>query len=305
MIRLIPKNEIDEKAWNSAVHSTGLDLPYAFTWYLNITCANYNGLILDDYEAVMPLPFKKKMGVNYLYQPFFSQQLGIYSAIKTTDSIVNEFVGSIPQTYKYIDLYFNETNNLEQLISRHDSTVSRRHTSHLNLSRSYEAIYKGYNSNTKRNLKKAKQSEIEKIGSIEELIEIFKSQKTKAATGLNETDYKLLKKLSVECLRRDIGQIEVIKIQGEIAAGIFYIKLNKKIIWLFPVLNNKFKEDRPLFSLTDQIIKKYADTNHILDFEGSMIPNVQRIYDGFGADKISYSHLRWNRLPWYIKWIKK
>lgn len=299
MIKWLTRSEIDSAAWNECVKDSSLELPYAFTWYLDIVCENYGALVLNDYEAVMPLPFRNKMGINYIYQPFFTQQLGICGSIDISKALIQDFLDAIPATYKYVDLHFNERNKIGD-----NSYFSMRHTSHLNLNTDYESIAKGYNSNTKRNIKKATQNQIEYIDSAEELIDIFSRQKPQSQTGLAEKDYDKLKAIVAECHRRKVGHIAVLKVKEEIAAGVFMIKMDKKIIWLFPVLNQKFKDQLVLFSLTDQIIKEHANKDFILDFEGSMIPSVQRIYDGFGAEKIIYPHYKVNNLPWYLKWMK-
>jgi len=305
MIKWLDKADIESAAWNKCVSESSLNLPYAFTWYLDSVCENYGGLVLNDYEAVMPLPFRSKMGIKYVFQPFFTQpfftqQLGIYSSIDISPEMQKEFLESIPSSFRYIDVHFNEQNYIDE-----NSDFSMRHTSHLNLDSDYESISKGYNSNTKRNIKKASKNKIEYIDSADELIKIFSEQKPKSRTGLSDKDYDTLRKIIFGSMHRKMGKVAVLKIENEVAAGVFYLKMERRLIWLFPVLNQKFKNQLPLFSLTDQIIRAYSGEDLILDFEGSMIPSVQRIYDGFGAEKISYGHYKVNRLPWYLKWMKR
>ena len=38
----------------------------------------WDALVLNDYEAVMPLTWNKKYGIAYLYQPFLTAQLGVF-----------------------------------------------------------------------------------------------------------------------------------------------------------------------------------------------------------------------------------
>jgi len=60
-----------------------------------------------------------------------------------------------------------------------------------------------------------------------------------------------------------------------------------------------------MFFLLDEFIRKYAEKNVILDFEGSMIPGLARYYEGFGAIAGKYQQIISNHLPFYIRWIKK
>jgi hypothetical protein len=38
----------------------------------------------------------------------------------------------------------------------------------------------------------------------------------------------------------------------------------------------------------DSILKKYSETDYILDFEGSMIPGIARFFKSFGAKEEEY-----------------
>ncbi len=45
-----------------------------------MAAGQWDALVLDDYQAVMPLTWRSKFGIRYLYQPAFTQQTGIFSA---------------------------------------------------------------------------------------------------------------------------------------------------------------------------------------------------------------------------------
>jgi hypothetical protein len=47
-------------------------------WHLDRTAVVWDALVWGDYEFVMPLPVRKKWGIQYVYQPLFCQQLGIF-----------------------------------------------------------------------------------------------------------------------------------------------------------------------------------------------------------------------------------
>src|SRR5258708_27741454 len=98
----------------------------------------------------MPLTWRKKYGFHYLHQPFFTQQLGIFSIEKKIpDRTANEFLKAIPGRYRFIEIQLNSENYSGQ----NDFKVSERLTHHLELNQSYEKIYSGYSENLKRNIK--------------------------------------------------------------------------------------------------------------------------------------------------------
>ena len=58
-------------------------------------------------------------------------------------------------------------------------------------------------------------------------------------------------------------------------------------------------------ALIDAFIKDHAGQDLILDFEGSDIRNLAFFYSSFGATEELYPALKINKLPWYIKLLKK
>ena len=57
--------------------------------------------------------------------------------------------------------------------------------------------------------------------------------------------------------------------------------------------------------LIDRFIADYSDRELLLDFEGSDIRNLAFFYSSFGASLETYPALRINRLPWWMKWLRK
>lgn len=306
MIKVLEKHHIDYKKWDQCIAFSKTGLPYAYSWYLDIICDDYIGLVEGDYKAVMPLPIRHKWGIKYIYTPYFSQQLGVFSANEITVNKLNAFIDYIPSDIKYVDQYLNLSNLSDSSEPAANGYIHNlRHTSHIDLSASYDSLYQSYSKNTKRNLKKAAEFTIEEGAGHEGIIELFRAKIDDSESGLASKDFRILNKLMQACTEKGIGRSLQIKSHSDIAAAVFYLETTDKIIWLFPASNEKYKEDRPLFFLLDLVIKENAESGKILDLEGSMIPSIQRFYEGFSAEKVNYAHLRMNRLPWYLKWMKK
>ena len=71
-IKFVPHNEIDFAAYDRCIEQSSFGTIYAMSWYLNAVNSAWNLLVLDDYRYVMPLPFKRKFGIPYSFQPPFS-----------------------------------------------------------------------------------------------------------------------------------------------------------------------------------------------------------------------------------------
>ena len=59
-IKYLSHNNIDLKKWDICIQNAYNSLIYAESWYLDIVSPNWEALVYNDYEYVMPLPLKRK-----------------------------------------------------------------------------------------------------------------------------------------------------------------------------------------------------------------------------------------------------
>ena len=78
-IKYIHREHLDEEKYNQCIDTSIHSKIYAFSWYLDIVCEQWGVLVLHDYDAVMPVPWRKKYGIKYVYPPFWVLQLGVYT----------------------------------------------------------------------------------------------------------------------------------------------------------------------------------------------------------------------------------
>ena len=93
-IQYLPHHEIDKKRWDNVISSASNGLIYAYSVYLDHMSDHWDALVLNDFEAVMPLTWKKKFGIYYLYQPPFAACLGVFGQ-RLTAEMIDHFVQSI------------------------------------------------------------------------------------------------------------------------------------------------------------------------------------------------------------------
>ena len=160
MIQYLHHNEIDLKQWDATIAECGNI--YAFSWYLDIVHPGWEALVEDDYHAVMPLTGGKKFGVNYLFQPYFVQQLGVFSESPMTAEKLESFLKAIPEKYRFAEIRLNESNTLDKGIERFDYHRNVL----LDLNQDYEAIRSNYHTNTKRNLAKAENNNLQLVDTV-------------------------------------------------------------------------------------------------------------------------------------------
>ena len=64
-IKYLCHSKIDFERWDRCVADASNSLIYAESWYLDIVCRRWGGLVGGDYEAVMPLPISRRYGIPY------------------------------------------------------------------------------------------------------------------------------------------------------------------------------------------------------------------------------------------------
>ena len=108
-IKYVTYQYIDKKKWDACITAAGNGLVYAQSVYLDAMAEHWDALVMDEYEAVMPLTWNKKYGIAYLYQPFFTACLGVFGN-NISAEVVNNFLQQIPAKFRYWDIYLNQGN---------------------------------------------------------------------------------------------------------------------------------------------------------------------------------------------------
>jgi hypothetical protein len=305
VIRYIKHNEIDKKKWDECIAHSFNGIIYGYSWYLDIVCPGWEALVEEDYRKVMPLTGRSKLGIRYLYQPFFTQQLGVFSVDKLTGNDVARFLDAIPAHFKLVEISLNTFNKLDDPAGYE---MKRSLTHELDLIPSYETLHAQYSNNAKRNLKKGIKNGLTLAGFVSpgEVIALFKSGKGKEVSSFTGNHYAILALLINECMSRGVGQVwGANDKEGKLCAGCFFVESNGKSIFLFSGRSAEAKANGAMFFLIDRFIAQNAQRNLVLDFEGSNDPNLARFYKSFGSKECVYLQVRKNNLPALIRWLKK
>jgi hypothetical protein len=284
MIQHLTRDQLDEVKYNNCISNAKNTCIYAYSWYLDIVCDSWDVLIKDDYVAVMPLPKRKKYGINYIYQIPWIQQLGVFSSDDIDGLRINEFVDSIPKKFKLIDVFFNSDNKFS---SKH---ISVRNNYILPLNKPYEAIRRKFSKGRKSSIKQAQNSDITIIENYnhDEIIELFKQNKG-AELHEKNLDYDVLSKLISYALSFNFAKsYAVINNSNELIGGAFFLIDAYRITYLFSAINNEGRTNNVMSYLLDHIIRTNAESEYILDFEGSMIKELASFFKSFGAVKEEY-----------------
>ncbi len=300
-IKYIQHTDIDTEKWNHCIESAANTRFYANDFHLDRAAIVWDALVWGDYEFVMPLPVRKKYGIKYLYQPLFCQQLGIFP--EPNISKAQLFYKTLFNEFKYAEVHLNATNPPVDKMEGVSFLPRKNHL--LLLNTNYTSITSDYKTNTKRNIAKANKNNLNLIAGIR-LEEYLEFKKKQLASKISDTDFNNLKSIIAFGQYKGFGEIYGVYDDGNnLRAAVYFCRWKDRVIYLNAASDEKGKELGAMYFLVDQFIKKYAGKNIILDFEGSMIPGIARFYEGFGALPETYFQLKFNRLPLWLKWLKR
>lgn len=303
MIQYLTHNQINLNKWDAAIAECGNI--YAYSWYLDIVHPGWEALVEDDYQSVMPLTGGKKFGVNYLYQPYFVQQLGVFSKQSMTKEKMAAFLDAIPKKFRFAEIRLNESNTFDnqvQGIEYHRNVL-------LDLNQEYDAIRANYHTNTKRNLVKAESNNLQLLYNVipYHVVALFRDNRGALLDKWGDAEYGILTGLGKTAQNRNAAFILGVneKGDGEILSAALFMKTNNRITFLFSGLNEKGKEKQAMTYMLDQVIRKYANRPMTFDFEGSDDENLARFYLGFGGQEIKYPSYTFNKLSGVEKAVLK
>jgi hypothetical protein len=302
-IKYISHADIDKQKWDDCVQHATNGLIYAYSWYLDAMADNWDALVLNDYDAIMPLTRNKKYGVHYLFQPYFCASLGIFSKNQITPVVTEAFLKKIPKRFRYIDIYLNYNN----LFPVEGFQLTERLNFILSLNNSYAEIAEQYRTNLKRNIRKAEQSGLiaKQNIPVEDIISLAKETMQRVSAISDEQLDRFKKLFSVAKEKQLAETLGIYNNNDQLLASAVFLHSHKR--WYYILVGNhpNGKTLGASHYLIDRFIAIHAGTDTLLDFEGSDIRNLAFFYSSYGATEERYPALRMNRLPKLLKWLKE
>lgn len=280
MIRRLKYHEIDFEKYSQCLENSEQRKYSATKVFLDTTASDqWEILVYNDYEAVMPIPFVRKYGVKIVHNPKLCQQLGVFSA--RDDMHLNEkFMDYLEKHYLIRAYPFNDSNKLH--------TQLKTKKNFLIYPDAYDKVYARYSPKRKRKLRLDQEvldNSVLKTVSYDEvkvfiesnIIGLSKESDLPGFMKIYETFYRLkfLSFLAFYYQGRIINVIATYSDCGMIALlGNFsdkeYVKLSGASV------------------LIDRMIKENIETS-IFDFEGGDIPNIEEFFRGFRPELKPYA----------------
>ncbi len=300
-VRYISSQQIEKDKWNTCVANAPNGLVYACTDFLDHLSDYWMGAVVGNYEAVFPIPYRRKMGIRYVCMPAFSQQMGLFGPEALMEPYLSEILKHIALNYRLADMMLNFGN-----------VHKTSHRLHLNLTLplqdGYAAMAKNFKQDLQKNLTRAAKFDMvyEATDDLEKVIALYHTHYGQRM-GMRNQDYRQLLQLanSWHSKGRCFARIIRGKQEQDWHACALFLRDDKRI---YNLANTTLPNGRTIEAnhvLLHELIKEFAGQRLWLDFEGSDLPGIARFYRKFGPQEEWYYEWKSNRLPAVMRWWKR
>jgi hypothetical protein len=287
--RHLHRADIDSDRWDACVAASPRARIYGTSLFLDRMADDWDGIVLDDYRAVLPLPRRRKFGIDYLCPMPFSGPLALYGKeplpYDTLDALQQ-----VPARFRLWDINLD----VQGRELPWPSWVRNNHV--LPLGRPYSDISGDFRDSLRQTLGQGRDHGYARAGiSIDTLL--GDALAAGALAGTSPSDRLRLKRLYHDLSVREkaftLGWVE----DGRTVAGALFFRSPGRIYYMAAWSGEEGRRCSAAARLLDAVIREYAGMDAVLDFEGSDIPGVAFFFEGFGAKPESYQLVRRRRFP--------
>lgn len=298
-IRFIPYKHIDRQKWDECVARSFNGLIYSTTDYLDAMAVHWDAIVLNDYEAIMPLTWKKKLTIRYLYQPAFFQQGGIISTTTLTEEMVLLFLETAFAHFSFAEITLNFNNTISEdnpyfkgIRNNYIFQMKENATAYLD-----DYILKRVRRSSKNELS------YQRHENIADIISMYKELYLKRLPDFEEKDFS---NFETFCEKNKVKLIiRKVLCRNEIVGAVLLLKDNKRLYNIISCILPEGKTLLANYFLYYQLINEFQGTNLILDFEGSDQHGIAYFYNKFATENQAYPFIKMNRLPAPLKLFKR
>lgn len=296
-INIIPSHQLNTEKWDECVERSSNNLIYAHSFYLDQVTDNWSGIVVNDYECVMPVPWRKKLGIRYCYDVPFIQQLGYFTTVNIDHTIL---VDAFFTFIKYGHYNFNYNNNAIA-----DLPGVKTATNFIIDLSDKESIVNNFTKSFKQSLQNASANNLSYIAATSaEAIETYKGLYGQTIKNISEADYKNLTTITEILSPHKCVARKIIDNNGQTLSIVLLLKDESRLYNIINATNSNGRKTEANYFLYAQLLHEFAGNGLLFDLEGSELPGVKSFYKKMGAVNQPYYRMKINNLPFPVKLIK-
>ena len=289
-IRHLRHTQINFLKWDKCISSAVNGTIFAYSWYLDVSSEGWEAIVADDYEMVMPLTINFKYNYLEISQPILCPQLGVFSAIPITETIVKNFIEAIPKKFKYINIRFNKYNPFVSV----DIKNQTHSLFEMDLIRPYATLASHFKSHLKQYISEMEQQKYSVIQGVTPLQAINYLSQTKSLG--NNPDFFKMKRIISFTISKNYGKILCLYDQQNTLCGIgYFVFSNYRVHALIMSVTEPADEIMGVTCILNNFIKNFSERHLTLVIEDSGSAKINDIFLSLGAQLFKYKSVQINK----------
>lgn len=300
-IRYIRGYDLDRSRWDRLMSSAPNADLYGSSAFLDIMTDGWDAVVCGDYEAVLPLPVRKRWGFRYVNTIPFCGPFSVYGP-ETSDLSLEAMLHAIPRYLVRCDI--NVWTEVKVPPTGWSSTPRVNHL--LDLSEDYLSIRGRYHATCKNILNRGLPGGwyLKSVFPVAAQIQLAGRFGGLGATAHRDTN-RFERLCTVWPEMGDTLSLAICDSSGQVHAGGVFLRSTDQLHFLLGWSSPEGRNNNASRHILDHIIRMNAGLPLTLDFEGSDIPGVAQFFESFGAVPLPYQLLRRDKLPAILHQIIK
>ncbi|WP_153796631.1 hypothetical protein [Foetidibacter luteolus] len=287
---LLPEHKIDKCRWNTCVEAAAQQNIFMYSWALDALCDNWSGIVFNDYEAVMPVPWRKKAVLKYVYQVPFLPRISLMRTVARFEEN-GQVAGLLKKNFNFVHSDF------DSLMFPPKWLLKQRVNYVLPLASSYDAIFRSrYTASCRKNIHKAvsRNCALAKKNNLTEVIALYDSAYGALQTTHSKRDYSAAETFAKAALERNMATLYSVEnsVNAETLFASVILHEKQRLYYWLGAPSAAGRNARATYFFIDRLIYENAGKECTLDFEGSDIPSVASFYRQFGPDEERYFEVK-------------
>jgi hypothetical protein len=319
------------KGWKSIVNqekyrdwaetANGISL-FLQPWWLDTVCYpdKWQGILLTDTDdnvlAAWPIHTRKKYGLTWILPPKMTPHTGPWIAPEKSQpinpsnarqrywSIMDNLIDALPKTAMSLFHLAPEFQDHLPFHWKHFRQTTRYSFRMNTQGKTVEQIFSGFKSSIRNDIRHAEESLIcVQTEDIEKLLKVNSENFSKKQRTMPVNASKLSHILTT-AMQKSVLKSWLVSDRNDTLMAAASIIVDRNTAYLSLSGTTSGANRGAISFMYKHIIEYCLDKQLDLDFEGSMIPEVARVFASYGADQISYHRIYKGDIPYFFLGIR-
>jgi hypothetical protein len=283
-VNLIDRKHIDLEKWDNLVAQSGATV-FSTSAYLDAVAQNWCVLVDDEYSKGIAIPYTNRFNVKIAYTPVFLRYIELING-DFDESLLDLIKSFFP---------------IGELNLRH--VTVHGHNKHFQELKS-TAQFK-LNDQGRRMIRKFEASDLhwEETCNIKLVKDVIEAELPKKVASLHNS-FSELAQLVSNLENKGCLKSYIVKKNDLVVGGIFFVQFGGRLLYLKSAYTDEAKKAGAMYHILSEKISHALEQGSVFDFGGSNAENVRRFNLHFGAEDVSYSSVKWGKMPFWYRWTK-